>query len=218
MCLVVTRLVCVLALFCGGCTSLSPTNHFSDKTVEDFLDNPAFRAQNLPMRTLKIAVLADPRLSEETVRRAFADASHDLSMQVGIAIKIVWWGTETLPNNDSSAVFRRLRALCPRVPAHEIAIGITLEEAGQEEWVGDMRIIGRANHLFHSIHLRSLRRHVILHEIGHLLLGPLAGHSQVGVMHERAVTPFFSLRDRSLVLERKWGDLSACWSPAPRLS
>lgn len=210
---------CALVLISTGCTALAPRGHSADATVEGLLDDPAFRKENLPIRTLTIAILADRRLSEEVVRQALEDASRDLVMQVGVAIEVVGWRTEPLPNRDSAAVFRRLRTLCTRLPAHDIAIGITLEEGGDEEWEGDKRIIGRANHLFHSIHLRALGRHVIIHEIGHLLLGPLVNHSPTGVMHERASTPFFSVRDRALILQRKWGDFGACRASDPhRLS
>lgn len=207
--------VYALVLLIAGCAAFTSRDPLADTTVEHMMSDPAFQRENLPIRTLRVAILADERFSEETVRQIFNDVSRDLVMQVGIALEVVGWRVEQLPNKDSAAVFRRLRRHCPRFPSHDIVIGITIDEAGTEEWDGDRHIIGRANHLFRSIHLRALGRHVIIHEIGHLLLGPLVDHSPTGVMHKHAIVPFFSRRDRARILQRKWDDLRACGTQDP---
>lgn len=174
------------------------------------LGNEQFKKENLPIRTVRIAVIADTTYDEWFVREMFFQASTSLENQVGIRLEIVHFAHGKLPHRSVNKTFMMLAHKCIRLPVHDITIGITYIPPAEDDMNMEMPSkIGVANHLLGNIHLRGLYPTLIVHEVGHLLLGH-TGHSLAGVMFTPAQNIYFTITDRRIILSRKRAILRPC--------
>lgn len=173
------------------------------RSVETMLSRPDFRSDNLPIRTLRVAVIANEWVGRDFTVATFRDASELLYSQVGIRLEVVLFtdepkfGTRSfLPIHHVLRVFRRTHR------DFDFIVGVSLTYDNNERpcffgtcYVG-MVDDGR------NIALLTLSRTVIVHEIGHLFLG--IGHSPAGIMRPMSEGDYFSVKDREIILENKW--------------
>jgi hypothetical protein len=94
-------LILLLLLSLSGCYA---------GTVKPFLERPEFKAENEPVRTLKILMLTDGSYRREEIERLLSKCSRILEMQVGMKLEIVdsqeiKWGDE---RNDSRRMLTKI--------------------------------------------------------------------------------------------------------------
>lgn len=188
------------ALFLVSCTSLGT----KEKTVEDQVNNPQFRSENLPIRTLKVAVIANEWVGDDFVLVTFRQASDLFEKQAGIRFAVTLYNGSEWNTRSFFPIHLALREFRSVHRDYDIIIGISLAFSNDDRpcffgscYVG-MIDDGR------NIALLTLSRQVVLHEVGHAFLG--IWHSSSGVMKHVPESEYFSVSNRKKILREKWKD------------
>ncbi len=199
--------VILLVLFLSSCTLLGVV---TEKTVEHRLANPAFQQENLPLRTLRVAVLTESIGEDAQLSTAFTDASALLEQQVGIRLDIKIFHDLPWRGRSLFAIHRQVEQFRETHQEFDIVVGVALtfnnseawcwhnEEKGFDECIGGMVKEAR------NIALHTILSVLIAHEFGHTFLG--IWHSKGGLMESFPVDKYFLESDRKRVLQNKWKD------------
>lgn len=209
------RTLCTAALLCGGVLGCAgPTGDLADpdqRTVERFMHDPAFQEKNLPIRVLRVVVLAGAYYDEETARDALGVASRLLKEQVGVELVIVHseyrhWQTRTY-----MGVHAELERARREHPDADVAIGFFRYDREEDACDGRGTCIIGLTLAARNIAVTTSDYLTIVHEFGHVLM-PLEPHAPRGIMTADARAPdrsaYFTLRNREIILREKWRDLN----------
>lgn len=208
------RCVCVAALFLvallsscntikGGIGAFDPADP-EYQSVRTLIDDPKFRAENQPVRTLRVAVLMNDASLEHFARGVFQDASDHFEQQVGIRLQVTFHRGPAWETRSFFPIHSTLREFRAEHPEYDLVFGVALTHDNDERpclfgscFIG-MIDDGR------NIALLTLSRQVILHEIGHAFLG--IWHSPSGIMLPVPEGEYFTVANREEILRNKWQD------------
>ncbi len=77
------KLVLLILLFClPGCNA---------GNVKPLLNRPEFKAENEPIRTLRVLLITDDTYQKDEIEKFVSKCSSLIEMQVGIRLEIVEW-------------------------------------------------------------------------------------------------------------------------------
>jgi len=182
-------------------------------TVKPFLDRPEFKAENEPVRTLKILMLTDGSYRREEIERLVSKCSRIMEMQVGMKLQIIdsqeiKWGDE---RNDSRGMLTKIAVeTWERTDHFDVAIAFAHFDERPEPYKLN---IGRIDGVFwRYIVVRELEPNLLLHELFHaFLLGK--EHGKEWLM-QPVRSPYGSEwfwlipEERKEVLKNKWRDFN----------
>lgn len=199
------KIVLVAALL-AGCGSVPRNTGDADQTVERLLNDPKFQSENLPIRTVDVAVFADTFLGEEDARRAVEAASQLLEQQVGIRLRVTYLETVAWQKRDTNTVLDHELEHLLRGNDFDLAIGFTYSFSARDleckETSADSTcIVGRTVD-WRYIHVRVTDPAILAHEVGHAFLR-VCGHSPTGLMRSVVTSQYLSLMDRAAMLKNK---------------
>jgi len=183
-------------------------------TVKPFVNRPEFKAENEPVRTLRILIVTDGSYRKEEMGKLVSKCSRIMEMQVGIRLEIVdthqiKWGDE---RSDSSGMLTRIATETWEKTSHfDVAVAFAYFEEKSEAY----RLhIGRIDGVFwRYIVVKEPEPNLFLHELFHAFL-PGQGHGKDGLM--QPVRPSYgnewywlTPEERKEVLRNKWRDFNA---------
>ena len=200
----------VLAVFfLASCATISPGR----ESVESLLEKESFRQSNLPVRTLRIAVVVSGLVDGEHVTSIFRDASNLLEQQVGVRFAVTLYYEKAWETNSMQEIFSVLKVqqIERSDLEHELFFGVPksylpsclfpCKYTARETQVGGI-LNGRYVALLH------LSRKHIIHEVGHAFG---VEHSPSGLMASVPLSEYFSVADREMLLKNKWKKFPIWW-------
>ncbi|OGZ05757.1 MAG: hypothetical protein A3C93_00625 [Candidatus Lloydbacteria bacterium RIFCSPHIGHO2_02_FULL_54_17] len=206
--LIATALFAVF--FLSTCTTINGGITEFDKddpeyqSVAGMIQDPEFRQGNLPVRTLRVAVIANEWVGDDFVLATFRDASESFERQVGIRFEVTLFKGPKWETRSFAYIHGALREFRVEHPEYDLVFGVSLAYDNDERpclfgscYVG-MIDDGR------NIALLTLSPQIILHETGHAFLG--IWHSPYGVMKPIPEGEYFSVANRRRILRNKWDD------------
>ncbi len=188
----------------GGVGEFDPADP-EYQSVAGMLEDADFRQSNLPIRTLRVAVIANEWVGDDFVLATFRDASESFERQAGIRFEVTLFKGPKWETRSFSYIHGALREFRTEHPEYDLVFGVALTYDNDERpclfgscFVG-MIDDGR------NIALLTLSSQIVLHEAGHAFLG--IWHSPYGVMKPIPEGEYFSVADRQRILRNKWDDL-----------
>jgi len=178
-------------------------------TVKPLMNRPEFKAENEPIRTVRVLAITDGSYRKEEIEKLVSKCSQIMEIQVGIRFEVVdsqeiKWGDA---RNDSRRMLTKI--------ATE-----TWEKAGQFDMAIAFAhffegvVIGRIDGVFwRYIVVKELEPNLLLHEVIHAFL-PGKEHTKDWLMKE-ARSPYgnewywLTPEERKVALQNKWRDFGA---------
>ena len=183
--------------------------------TEAMTKGEGFQEMNLPLRTLRVAVVTNAWVSDEHIRVNFADASALLEEQVGVRLKVVRIFHDSTQTTRSLLRLQRfLRGFRKNNPDFDIIAAVSLPASDDEETPCELGIFCSSIAMINegrNIVFLALYKETIAHEIGHAFLGNC--HSPRGIMRPTPSDRYFSIADREKILRNKWKDFRRNPSP-----
>jgi len=188
-------LILLLVIGLGGCYA---------GTVKPFVERPDFKAENEPVRMLRILVITDDTYKKEEIERLMSGCSHIVETQVGIRLEIVdsqqiKWGDE---RNESTRMLTRIaRETWEKTDSFDMAIGFA--------YFSDGLVIGRIDGIFwRYVVVKELEPNLLLHELFHAFL-PGKEHTKDWLMQPVRSSYgrewyWLTPEERKEVLKNKW--------------
>jgi tetratricopeptide (TPR) repeat protein len=147
-------------------------------TVKPFVDRPEFKAENEPVRTLRILMLTDGSYRKDEIEELVSKCSRIMEKQVGIRLEIVdsqeiQWGDA---RNDSRRMLTKIATETWEKTDHfDLAVAFAYFDEKPEP---DKLYIGRIDGVFwRYVVVKELEPNLFLHELFHALLpGKEHGH------------------------------------------
>ncbi len=188
-------------------------------SVRGHLDDPGFRSDNLPARTLRVLVASDGSYSRQQIERVLFEGSDLLDKQAGIRIHPVEWIGIGWEKREMVSMLVTLKNACEGYE-FDMAIGFTSRTPVEflvynllGDWEGCIDDTWRR-----FIVLKSTDTRTLLHEIGHGFIFNET-HSAYGLMKTLSfrLLPFVPIKfdslyltmdNRAEVLRNKWRDFS----------
>ena len=192
-------LVCLLSCYSGS--------------VKPLLSRPEFKAENEPMRTLKILLVADDSYRKDEIEKFVSKCSRLVEMQVGIRLEIldsyqIKWEDEL---DDIIKMEIRIAAdTWSRRDQFDIAL--TFVNFAYSVRGGKLPLGATDTFFWRYLFVKELDPYILLHELFHAFLLE-QGHSGNWVMRE-ARSPYgngwywLTPEDRKKVLRNKWRDFN----------
>jgi hypothetical protein len=182
-------------------------------TVKPFVDRPDFKAENEPVRTLRMLKLTDGSYRKEEIGKLVSKCSRIMEKQVGIRLEIVdsqeiQWGDA---RNDSSRMLTKIAIeTWERTDHFDVAVAFAYFDERPEP--GKLPI-GRIDGVFwRYVVIKELESNLFLHELFHALLpGKEHGHDW---LMQPVRSPYGSEwywltpEERKEVLGNKWRDFN----------
>jgi len=193
-------LVCLLSCYSGS--------------VKPLLSRPEFKAENEPMRTLKILLVADDSYRKDEIEKFVSKCSRLVEMQVGIRLEIldsyqIKWEDEL---DDIIKMEIRIAAdTWSRRDQFDIVL--TFAHFAYSVRGGKLPLGATDTFFWRYLFVKELDPYILLHELFHAFLLE-QGHSGNWVMRE-ARSPYgnewywLTPEDRRQVLRNKWRDFNA---------
>jgi tetratricopeptide (TPR) repeat protein len=183
-------------------------------TVKPFVERPEFKAENEPVRTLRILMLTDGSYQKEEIEELVSKCSWIMEKQVGIRLEIVdsqeiQWGDA---RNDSSRMLTKIAIETLEKTDHfDMAVAFAYFDERPEP--GKLNI-GRIDGVFwRYVVVKELESNLFLHELFHALLpGKEHGHDW---LMKPVRSPYGSEwywltpEERREALGNKWRDFNA---------
>lgn len=177
-------------------------------TIKLFLNEPEFKAENQPIRALRILVITDGTYRKDAIEGLIAECSRIVETQVGIRFEVVdfrqiQWDDE---HKDASQMLARIaKETVEKRDSFDMAIGFVYFDEG--------RTVGRIDGVFwRYVVVKELEPNLLLHEIFHAFL-PGKEHTTDWLM--QPVRPSYgrewywlTLEERKEVLKNKWRDFN----------
>jgi len=192
-------LLCLLGCYAGS--------------VKPLLDHPEFKAENEPIRTLKILVITDHSYRKDEIEKFVSKCSRLVEMQVGIRLEIQEWQQikwEDELNDISKMEIRIAGDTWSKRDKFDIAL--TFVYFVQSLGGGKLPLGATDTFFWRYIFVKELDPYILLHELFHAFLLQ-RGHSNDWVM--RAARPpygnewyWLTPEDRRGVLRNKWRDFN----------
>ncbi len=193
-------LVCFLGCYAG--------------TVKPLLNRPEFKAENEPIRTLRVFLITDNSYRKDEIEKFVSKCSSLIEMQVGIRLEIVEWYQIKWENelDDISKMEARV-ATETRSKRDKFDVTVTFLHFVYNIAGGKLPLGATDTLYWRYIFIGELDPYILLHELFHAFLMK-KGHSKDGVM--RGARPpygnewyWLTPEDRKEVLRNKWRDFNA---------
>ena len=192
-------LVCLLGCYAGS--------------VKPLLNRPEFKAENEPIRTLRVLLITDHSYQKEEIEKFVSKCSRLAEVQVGIRLEIIDWYQikwEDELNDIIKTEIRIARDTWSKRDKFDIAITFVYFV---HNLAGGHLPLGATDTFFwRYIFVRELDPYILLHELFHAFLFE-RGHSKDWVM--RGARPSYGSEwywltpeDRKEVLRNKWRDFN----------
>jgi hypothetical protein len=183
-------------------------------SVKPLLEHPEFKAENQPVRTLRVLLLTDESYRKDEIEKWMARCSDLVEVQVGIRLEIAGWQRITW-GNELSDIFRAHVRMAADTWTARDTFDIAVAPVHFVHRMGGGRLLlGAVDTLFwRYIFVREPDPNILLHELFHAFLLS-TDHSDDWVMRaERSpygnewywLTP----NQRKVVLHNKWRDFNA---------
>jgi hypothetical protein len=189
----------------SGCSILNPNRSDTDeyRTVREDRKNPAFQAENKPMRILSLAVVYEEGVTEESIRSAFADASFLLEDQVGVKLELTLFARKKFEARSFGGVRRDMNLFHETHPDHDLYVGVISPTNFEEQCIRNLCVEAEISIGWRHVAVKLLKPNFIAHEIGHALLQE-AFHSPTGLMGVPVSGNYFTRANRKTILRNKW--------------
>jgi len=199
------KLAVLLVLVClTGCYSGS---------VKPLLSRPEFKAENEPIRTLRILLITDDAYREAEIKKFVSKCSHLVEMQVGIRLEILDWHQIKWEDELDDIIKMEIRiAIDTWSRRDQFDIALTFVHFVQSIKGGRLPLGATDTFFWRYLFVKELDPYILLHELFHAFLLE-QGHSRDWVMRE-ARPPYGSEwywlapEDRRKVLRNKWRDFN----------
>ena len=190
-------LVCLLGCYAGS--------------VKPLLDRPEFKAENEPIRTLRILLITDDSYRKEEIEKFVSKCSGLVEMQVGIRLEIVDWYRIKWEDELNDIIKTEIRIAGDTWSRRdEFDIALTFVYFVHNIAGGNLPLGATDTFFWRYIFVRELDPYILLHELFHAF-ALQRGHSKDWVM--RGARPTYgnewywlTPEDRREVLRNKWRD------------
>jgi hypothetical protein len=155
------NLIVLLLIILTGCQA---------GTVKPFLNNPEFKAENEPIRTLRILIVTDGTYRKEETEKLISKCSRIMDDQVGIRLQIV--GSQEIKwdfRSDSTRMLAKIFAETWEKSDHfDLAVAVAYYD---ERTDPHLKNIGRIDSIFwRYIVVKEPEPNLFLHELIHAFL------------------------------------------------
>ena len=182
-------------------------------SVKPLLNRPEFRAENEPIRTLKILVIADESYRRDEIERFVSKCSHLVEMQVGIRLEIQDWYQIKWEDELTDIMKMEIRvARDTWSKRDQFDIALTFVYFVYNIAGGKLPLGAADTFYWRYLFVRELDPYILLHELFHAFSFQ-RGHSKDWVM--RGARPSYgnewywlTPEDRKEVLRNKWRDFN----------
>jgi len=183
-------------------------------SVKPLLNRPEFKAENEPIRTLRVLLITDNSYPKDKIEKFVSKCSSLVEMQAGIRLEILDWYQIKWENelDDISKMERRV-AGDTWSKREEFDIALTFVYFVQSVDGGKLPLGAIDTFFWRYIFIKELDPYVLLHELFHAFLLQ-KGHSKDWVM--RAARPpygnqwyWLTPEDRKEVLRNKWRNFNS---------
>lgn len=194
----------LLLVFLSGCYSGS---------VKPLLSRPEFKAENEPIRTLRILLVKDDSYRKTEIEKFVSKCSDLVEMQVGIRLEILDWYQIKWEDELDDIIKMEIRiATDTWRRRHQFDIALTFVNFVQSIKGGKLPLGATDTFFWRYLFVKELDPYILLHELFHAFLLE-QGHSESWVM--RGARPSYGSEwywltpeDRKKVLGNKWRDFN----------
>jgi len=192
-------LVCLLGCYAGS--------------VKPMLNRPEFRAENNPIRTLRVLLITDPSYPRDEIEKFISRCSGLVEVQVGIRLEILDWYRIKWEDELSDISKMEIRVAADTWSQRDhFDIALTFVNMVQRVEGGKFPLGATDTFFWRYIFVKELDPYILLHELFHAFLFE-KGHSEKWVM--RSARPSYgnewywlTPEDRKRVLRNKWRDFN----------
>ena len=182
-------------------------------SVKPLLSRPEFRAENEPVRTLKILLIADESYRKDEIEKFVSKCSRLVEMQVGIRLEIEDWYQIKWKDELDDIIKTEMRIAADTWNKRDqFDIALTFVYFVHNIAGGKLPLGATDTFYWRYIFVRELDPYILLHELFHGFLFQ-KGHSKDWVM--RGARPSYgnewywlTPEDRKEVLRNKWRDFN----------
>jgi tetratricopeptide (TPR) repeat protein len=197
--LLLLPLVCLLGCYAGS--------------VKPLLNRPEFKAENEPIRTLRIFLITDDSYRKDEIEKFVSKCSDLSEMQVGIRLEIVEWYQIKWEDELDDIIKMEIRiARDTWYKRDQFDIALTFVHFAFNVAGGKLPLGATDTFFWRYLFVRELDPYILLHELFHAFLFN-RGHSEEWVM--RGGRPAYgnewywlTPKDRKEVLRNKWRDFN----------
>ena len=192
-------LVCLLGCYAGS--------------VKPMLNRPEFKAENNPIRTLRVLLITDPSYRKAEIEKFISRCSGLVEVQVGIRLEILDWYRIKWEDELSDISKMEIRIAADTWSKREqFDIALTFVHFVQSVEGGKLPLGATDTFFWRYLFVKELDPYILLHELFHVFLLE-KGHSGNWVMRSARrsygnewywLTP----EDRKKVLLNKWRDFN----------
>ena len=199
------KLVLLILLVClPGCYAGS---------VKPLLNRPAFKAENEPIRTLRILLITDNSIRKEEIEKFISKCSSLVEMQVGIRLEIVDWRQIRWEDELDDIIKMEIRIATDTWSERDkFDIAVTFVHFVYNIAGGRLPLGATDTFFWRYLFVKELDPYILLHELFHAFLLHRR-HSEEWVM--RSGRPAYgnewywlAPKDRKGVLRNKWRDFN----------
>lgn len=199
------KLIVLLLLVClPGCYSGS---------VKPLLNRPEFKAENAPIRTLRVLLITDDSYRKDGIEKFVSKCSRLAEMQVGIRLEIVDGYQIEWEDELDDIIKMEIRVATDTWSRRDrFDIALTFVNFAHSIKGGKLPLGATDTFFWRYLFVKELDPFILLHELFHAFL-LVQGHSEEWVMRE-ARPPYGSEwywltpEDRRKVLRNKWRDFN----------
>jgi hypothetical protein len=183
-------------------------------SVKPLLDQPEFKAENQPVRTLRVLLITDDSYRKDEIEKWMARCSDLVEVQVGIRLEIVGWQRITWEKELNDIFRTHIRMAAETWTGRETFDVAVAPVRFVHRMGGGKLLLGAVDAFFwRYIFVREPDPNILLHELFHAFL-LVTDHSDDWVMRaERSpygvewywLTP----EQRKVILRNKWRDFNA---------
>ena len=182
-------------------------------SVKPLLSRPEFRAENEPIRTLKVLLITDESYRKDEIERFVSKCSRLVEMQVGISLEIKDWYEIKWENELDDIIKTEMRIAADTWNRRDqFDVAITFVYFVHPIAGGRVPLGATDTFFWRYVFVRELDPYVLLHELFHAFLLHRS-HSNDWVM--RGARPSYgnewywlTPEDRKEVLKNKWRDFN----------
>lgn len=199
------RLVILLLLVClTGCYSGS---------VKPLLSRPEFKAENEPIRTLRVLLITDDSYQKPEIRKFVSTCSHLVEIQVGVRLEILDWYPIKWEEELDDIIKMEIRIATDTWSRRDqFDVALTIVNFVHRIKGGKFPLGATDTFFWRYLFVKELDPYILLHELFHAFLLE-QDHSKDWVMRE-ARPPYgnewywLTPEDRRKVLRNKWRDFN----------
>lgn len=182
-------------------------------TVKPLLDHPEFKAENEPIRKLRLLLITDESYRRPEIEKFVSKCSRLMEKQVGISLKIQDWHPIQWENELDDMIKTEMRIAAETWEKRDqFDIALTFVYFVHPLAGGKLPLGATDTFFWRYLFVRELDPYILLHELFHAFLLE-KGHSNEWVM--RSARPSYggewywlTPHDRKEVLKNKWRDFN----------